>query len=94
MTAKRGYSLSFIPPGFLLPSFSIKCDSMSFLSFTLSVNGNVVDGVASLAEVISNKFVSPVFDVHTVFFDAGVKGASSFTDAELSASGAMNDVYS
>ena len=67
---------------------------MSFLSFTLSVNGNVVDGVASLAEVISNKFVSPVFDVHTVFFDAGVKGASSFTDAELSASGAMNDVYS
>ena len=53
-----------------------------------------MDGVASLAEVISNKFVSPVFDVHTVFFDAGVKGASSFTDAELSASGAMNDVYS
>ena len=37
VTAKYGYSLSFIPPGFLLPSLSIKCDSMSFLSFTLSV---------------------------------------------------------
>ena len=50
---------------------------MSFLSFTLSVNVNVLDGAASLAEVISNKFVSPVFDVHKVFFDTGVKGTSS-----------------
>ena len=68
---------------------------MSFLSFTLSVNVNVfLDGAASLAEVISNKFVSPVFDVHKVFFDTGVKGASSFTGAEMSVSGAVNDVYS
>ena len=37
MTAKYGCSLSFIPPGCLLPSSSIKCDSMSFLSFTMSV---------------------------------------------------------
>ena len=37
MTAKDGYSLSFIPLGFLLPSLSIKCDSISFLSFILSV---------------------------------------------------------
>ena len=37
VTAKYGYSLSFIPHGFLLPSLSIKCDSVSFLSFTLSV---------------------------------------------------------
>ena len=58
MTAK--YSLSFIPPGFLMPqSLSTTCDSMTFLSFTLSVKrshslfyyANVVDGVASLVEL-------------------------------------------
>ena len=31
---------------------------------------------------------------HKVFFEVGVKGASSFTDVELSASGAMNDINS
>ena len=46
---------------------------------------NVVDGVAGLVEVISNRFVSLVFNVRKVFFEAGVKGVSSFTDAELSA---------
>ena len=35
-----------------------------------------------------------MFNVHKMFFEAGVKGASSFTDVELSTSGAMNDVYS
>ena len=49
--------------------------------------------MASLAEVIGNRFVSPVFNVRKVFFEAGVKGASSFTDVEFSAFGAMNDVY-
>ena len=55
---------------------------------------NVVDGVVSLVEVISNRFVSPVFNVRKVFFEVGVPGASSFTDVELCAFGAMNDVYS
>ena len=52
-----------------------------------------MDGVVILVEVISNRFVSPVFNVSMVFFEAGVKGASSFTDVELSAFGVMNDVY-
>ena len=54
---------------------------------------NIVDGAVSLVEVISNRFVSPVFNVRKVFFEAGVKGASSLADVELSAFGAMNDVY-
>ena len=59
-----------------------------------SFYANVVDGVVSLVAVISNRFISPVFKVRKVFFEAGVKGASSFTDVELSAFGTMNDVYS
>ena len=55
---------------------------------------NVVDGVVSLAEVISNRLVSPVFNVRKVFLEVGVPCASSFTDVELCAFGAMNDVYS
>ena len=55
---------------------------------------NVVDGVVSLVKVIGIWFVSPVLNVRKVFFEAGVKGASSFTDVKLSAFGAMNDVYS
>ena len=42
--------------------------------------------------MISNRFVSPVFNARKVFFEAGVKGASNFTDVDLSAFGAMNDV--
>ena len=38
-----------------------------------------MDGVASLVEVISNRYVVPVFKVGKVFFEAGVKGVSSFT---------------
>ena len=55
---------------------------------------NVVDGVVSVVEVISNWFVSPGFNVCKVFFEVGVKGVSSFTSAELSVFGAMNDVCS
>ena len=36
VTAKYGYCLSFIPFGCLQPSLSIKCDSLSLLSFTLN----------------------------------------------------------
>ena len=53
-----------------------------------------MDGAASLVEVFSNRFGSVVFNVRKVFFGAGVKGASSFTDVELNASGTMNYVYS
>ena len=52
-----------------------------------------MDGVASLTEVIRNRFVSPVFNVRNVFFEAGVEGASSFPDVELSAFGTVNDLY-
>ena len=54
---------------------------------------NVVDGMASLVKVIGNRFVSSVFNVRKVFFEAGVKRASSFTDVELSTFGTMNDIY-
>ena len=49
---------------------------------------------ASLVEVISNRFFSLVFNVHKMFFEVDVKGVPSFTDAELSTSGAMNDICS
>ena len=48
------------------------------------------NAVVSLVEVISNRFVSPAFNVREVFFEAGVKGASSFIEVELSASSARN----
>ena len=52
-----------------------------------------VDGATSLAEAISNRFVSPASNVCKAFFEADVEGAPSFADVELSAFGAMNDVY-
>ena len=51
-----------------------------------------VDGATSLAEAISNRFVSPASNVCKAFFEADVEGAPSFADVELSAFGAMNDV--
>ena len=51
-----------------------------------------MDGVASLVKVISNRFVSAVFNFRKVFFEANVKGVSSFIDVE-GAFGAVNDVY-
>ena len=51
-----------------------------------------MDGVASLVEAIRNRLVSPVFNVGNVFFEAGVKGACSFPDVELSAFGTWSDV--
>ena len=50
-------------------------------------------GIASFVKVIGNRFVSSVFNVCKVFFEAGVNGASSFADVELRAFGTMNDVY-
>ena len=37
--------------------------------------------------------LSTVFNIHKMFFEVGVKGASSFTDVKLSTSGTMNDIY-
>jgi len=44
---------------------------------------NVVDGVSRFVEVISNRFIFPAFNARKVFFEAGVKGASSFADVEF-----------
>ena len=44
---------------------------------------NVVDGVARFVEVISNRFIFPAFNARKVFFEAGVKGASSLADVEF-----------
>ena len=66
MTAKYDYSLSFILPGFLLPSLLVKCDSILSVIHTVwkekpqSYYVNDVDGVASLVEVISSRFVYSV----------------------------------
>ena len=81
MTVKYSYSLSIIPPG------DTVCKEKPPTFYA-----NAVDGVISLVEVISNRFASPVFNVRKVFFEAGVKGASNFTDVDLSAFGAMNDI--
>ena len=51
-----------------------------------------MDGATSLAEMIISRFVPAVFNVNKVFFGVGVKHASSFTDVELRASGAKNDI--
>ena len=34
-----------------------------------------------------------MFNIHKMFFEVGVKGASSFTDVKLSTSGTMNNIY-
>ena len=45
-----------------------------------------MDSVGSLAEVISNRFISQVFNIRKcLFFEAGANSASTFTGAELSA---------
>ena len=96
MTATFSYSLSFIPSGFLLPSLCLHVFSVIHTvckEKLQSFYANVMDGVASLIEVIRNRFVSQVFNVRNVFFEAGVKGASSFPDVEVSAFGTVNDVY-
>ena len=39
--------------------------------------------MSSLLEVVGNKFSLVVFDVSQVFFEVGVKDASSFADVEI-----------
>ena len=43
----------------------------------------VVDGVSSLVETVGNRFVHMVFQVSQVFFETGIKGASSFDIVEF-----------
>ena len=46
-----------------------------------------------MVEMVSDRPVSVVFYVSQVFFEAGIKGASSFAEAESGAFGAMNNVH-
>ena len=52
-----------------------------------------MDGVSSLVEMVSDRLFSVVFYVSQVFLEAGVEGASCFTDVEFGAFGAMNSVH-
>ena len=54
---------------------------------------DVMDGVSSLVEMVSNRLVSVVFYFSQVFLEAGVEGASRFADVEFGAFGAMNNVH-
>ena len=53
---------------------------------------DVMDGVPSLVEIVSDRLVSVVFYVSQVFLEAGVEGASRFADVEFGAFSAMNNV--
>ena len=54
---------------------------------------DVMDGVSSLVEMVSDRLVSVVFYISQVFLEASVEGASRFADVEFGAFGAMNNVH-
>ena len=54
---------------------------------------DVMDGVSSLVEMVSDRLVSVVFYVSQVFLEAGVEGASRFADVEFGAFGALYNVH-
>ena len=54
---------------------------------------DVMDGVSSLVEMVSNRLVSVVFYVSQMFLEAGVEGATRFADVEFGTFGAMNNVH-
>ena len=54
---------------------------------------DVVDGVSSLVEMVSDRLVPVVFNVSQVSHEARVEGASRFADVEFGAFGAMNNVH-
>ena len=56
----------------------IVCEQKSQSFYT-----DVMDGVSSLVEMVSDRLVSVVFYVSQVFLEAGVKGASHFADGHL-----------
>ena len=60
---------------------------------TQSFYTDVMDGVSSLVEMVSDRLVSMVFYVSQVFLEAGVEGAPLFADVEFDAFGAMNNVH-
>ena len=49
-----------------------------FVRSVMHIGNCAVSGVSSLVEVVGNRFVPVGFYVSHVFFEAGVKGASSF----------------
>ena len=54
---------------------------------------DVMVGVSSLVEMVSDRLVSVVNYVNQVFLEAGVEGTSRFADVEFGAFGAMNNVH-
>ena len=59
----------------------------------LSFYMDVMDGVSSLVEMVSDRLVSLVVSISQVFLKAGVEGAFRFADVEFGPFGAMNDVH-
>ena len=97
---KQNYSFSFIPPGLLLPSLSIRWNSISFLSLALSVNRSHSPFTRMLwmecpawLKWLATGLSLWCFYVSQVFLEAGVEGASRFADVEFGAFGAMNNVH-
>ena len=93
-TTTKDYSFSFIPPRLLLSN------QVGFHIFPVtgivreqkpqSCYTDVMDGVSSLVEMVSDRLVSVVFYVSRVFLEAGVEGASRFPHVVF---GAMNNVH-
>ena len=54
---------------------------------------DVVDGVSSLVETVSDRLIPVVFYVSQVFLEAGVEDASRFANVEFGAFGAMSNVH-
>ena len=51
----------------------------------------ISDASSRLVEEVSNRLIPVVFKPHKEFFEAGIKGASSFSNVESDAFGAMNN---
>ena len=50
---------------------------------------DVMDGVSSLVEMVSDRLVSVVFYISQVFLGAGVEGASRFADVDFGSFGSI-----
>ena len=72
----------------IFPVSGIVCEQKPQSFYT-----DVLDGVSSLVEMVSDRLVSVVFYVSQVFLEAGVEGASRFANVEFGAFGAMNNVH-
>ena len=96
---KKKSSFSFIPPGLLLPSLSIRWDSTAFLSLALSVNRSHspvtrmlwIKCPAWLKWLATG--LSPWCFMSARCSLKRVSRVRRFVDVELSAFGAMNNVH-